>query len=77
MLINENRYNFWQVSKVGVSALSILQQRTLDQERPGDDIVVNHVHPGWVPNTVEQKTCCRRAEAACSRVFFCSCNQLF
>ena len=38
------------MSKVGVSALSILQQRTLDQERPGDDIVVNHVHPGWVPN---------------------------
>lgn len=39
----------YKVSKVGVSALSILQQRALDQqERPGEDIAVNHVHPGYV-----------------------------
>ncbi len=41
----DNLYLF-QVSKVGVSAFSIIQQRTLDAERPGEDIAVNHVHPG-------------------------------
>jgi len=36
------------VSKVGVSALTRIQQRELlkDENRP--DIVVNHVHPGYV-----------------------------
>jgi carbonyl reductase 1 len=36
------------VSKVAVSAVSVIQQRTFDKERPDDDIVVNHVHPGYV-----------------------------
>jgi len=36
------------VSKVGWSALSRVQQRELSLARPGEDIVLNHVHPGWV-----------------------------
>lgn len=36
------------VSKVGVSALSIIQQRILDKESPNRNIAVNHVHPGYV-----------------------------
>jgi len=38
----------YKVSKVGVSALSIIQQREMDKARPGEDIVINHVHPGYV-----------------------------
>jgi len=38
----------YKVSKVGVSALSILQQRVMDIERPGEDIAINHAHPGFV-----------------------------
>jgi len=38
----------YQVSKVGVSALTRIQQRNLDENRSGEDIVVNCVHPGWV-----------------------------
>lgn len=34
------------LSKVGVSALSRIQQRQFDKE--GNDKVVNHVHPGYV-----------------------------
>ena len=29
---------------MGVSALSILQQREMDRERGGEDIAINHVH---------------------------------
>jgi carbonyl reductase 1 len=36
------------VSKVAVSALTRIQQRELNASRPGDDIVVNAVHPGYV-----------------------------
>ena len=36
----------YKVSRVGVSALTILQQRVVDQKRPGGDIVINHAHPG-------------------------------
>ena len=35
-------------SKIGVSALTRIQQRSLDLERPGEDIAINHVHPGYV-----------------------------
>ena len=34
------------VSKMGVSALSRIQQRQLDQDSSRSNIVVNHVHPG-------------------------------
>ncbi|KAA0203611.1 hypothetical protein HAZT_HAZT008227, partial [Hyalella azteca] len=53
-------------SKVGVSALTRIQQRMLDQD-PRDDIVVNHCHPGYVDTdmtshrgvlTVEQGAVC-------------------
>ena len=36
------------VSKIGFSALSRIQQRMMDSERPGEDVVINHVHPGYV-----------------------------
>lgn len=36
------------VSKVAVSALTRIQQRRFDVERPEDDMVVNSVHPGYV-----------------------------
>jgi carbonyl reductase 1 len=36
----------YKVSKVGVSALTIIQQRVVNQERAGEDIVINHAHPG-------------------------------
>ena len=51
------------VSKVGVSALSRIQQRELAKEGCMPDIVINHVHPGYVdtdmsshkgPLTIEQ-----------------------
>jgi len=35
------------VSKIGWSALSRIQQRQMDQD-PRQDIVINHVHPGYV-----------------------------
>jgi len=38
----------YKVSKVGVSALTIIQQRVMDHERPGEDIAINHAHPGFV-----------------------------
>lgn len=49
----KHRENGWPnsaygVSKVAVSALTRIQQREFDQKRPGDDIVVNSVHPGYV-----------------------------
>jgi carbonyl reductase 1 len=53
----------YAVSKVGLSALTRIQQKDFDAQRPGDDIVVNSVHPGYVdtdmtshkgPLTIEQ-----------------------
>ena len=45
--------NGWQnsaysVSKVAVSAMSRIQQREFDEKHPDMDLVVNHVHPGYV-----------------------------
>jgi carbonyl reductase 1 len=34
-------------SKIGVSALTRIQQRQFDQD-PREDLVINHVHPGAV-----------------------------
>ena len=36
------------VSKVGVSALTRIQQRQFDQDSSREDIIINHVHPGIV-----------------------------
>ena len=35
------------VSKIGVSALTRIQQRQFDQD-PREDLIVNCVHPGYV-----------------------------
>ncbi|CAG9865378.1 unnamed protein product [Phyllotreta striolata] len=36
------------VSKVGLSSLTIIQQRLFDEEQPSRNVSVNSVHPGWV-----------------------------
>ena len=36
------------VSKVGLSALSRIQQREMNKDTSRNDIVINHVHPGYV-----------------------------
>ncbi|XP_050294722.1 carbonyl reductase [NADPH] 3-like [Anthonomus grandis grandis] len=36
------------VSKVGVNALTVIQQKLLDQEQPNRNISVNSAHPGFV-----------------------------
>ncbi|XP_044746740.1 carbonyl reductase [NADPH] 1-like [Coccinella septempunctata] len=38
----------YRVSKAGVSALSIIQQKKFDEECPNRNISVNSVHPGFV-----------------------------
>ena len=38
----------YSVSKVGVSALTQIQQKIMDTEFKDLDIVINHVHPGFV-----------------------------
>ena len=37
----------YRASKVGVSALTRVLQAKLDRERPGEDVVVNSVTPGY------------------------------
>jgi len=37
----------YSASKIGVSALTRIQQRLFDQD-PREDLIVNCVHPGWV-----------------------------
>ncbi|XP_055331366.1 carbonyl reductase [NADPH] 1-like [Paramacrobiotus metropolitanus] len=41
-------YGAYPMSKIGLTALTRVQQRMLDQEKPGMDIAVNAVHPGYV-----------------------------
>ena len=36
------------VSKVGLSALTRIQQREMDKDSTRTDIAINHVHPGYV-----------------------------
>lgn len=38
----------YAVSKIGVSALTIIQQREFFKDKTRDDIIVNSVHPGFV-----------------------------
>lgn len=38
----------YSVSKVGLSALTFIQQRLFDREEPNRNIAVNSVHPGYV-----------------------------
>ncbi len=38
----------YMASKIGLSALSIIQQREFDSKDKAKDIVVNHIHPGYV-----------------------------
>ncbi len=41
-------HNAYGASKVGLTVLTRVQQAMLDRERPGEDIVVNSVSPGYV-----------------------------
>lgn len=62
--------NTYKVSKVGVSALTIVQQREMDRERGGDDIAINHVHPGYVDTDMtSHKGPLTPEEGAASSVF--------
>ncbi|GAU88105.1 hypothetical protein RvY_00861 [Ramazzottius varieornatus] len=47
-------YGAYPMSKIGVTALTRIQQRMFDQERPGDDIIVNAVCPGYVATDMTQ-----------------------
>ncbi|CAG9836864.1 unnamed protein product [Diabrotica balteata] len=38
----------YAVSKVGVTALTIIQQKLFDEEQPNRNITINAVHPGYV-----------------------------
>jgi len=38
----------YMVSKVAVSAMTRIQQREFDEKHAGKDLVINHVHPGYV-----------------------------
>ncbi|KAA0203607.1 hypothetical protein HAZT_HAZT008224 [Hyalella azteca] len=49
------KYRPYMASKVGVSALTRIQQRMLDQD-PREDIVVNHCHPGYVKTDMTANT---------------------
>lgn len=45
----------YTTSKVGVSALSIIQQRSFDEELPKRNIKLNFIHPGWVKTDLNDK----------------------
>lgn len=65
---NSNEKDGWGtsayvVSKVGLSALTVIHQREFEKEHPSRDIEINCVHPGYVdtdmtshkgPLTIEQ-----------------------
>lgn len=40
-------YVSYIASKIAVSAMSCIQQRDFDKD-PREDMIVNHVHPGYV-----------------------------
>jgi len=44
----------YNVSKVAASALSRIQQRTLDADTSRTDLIVNHCHPGYVDTDMTQ-----------------------
>ncbi|KAJ8934497.1 hypothetical protein NQ314_013314 [Rhamnusium bicolor] len=48
-------YCAYIVSKVGVSALTIIQQRLFDKEVPNRNISANFVHPGYVKTDMNTK----------------------
>lgn len=49
-------YTTYKMSKVGVSALSRIQQRLFDADPDRPDLIVNHVHPGWVQTDMSEHT---------------------
>ena len=48
--------NAYATSKVALSAMSRVDQRNFDKERPDDDIVVSHVNPGYVITDMTTRT---------------------
>ena len=62
----------YNVSKVGVSALTRIQQRELDLSRPGEDIVVNSVHPGYVDTDMTSHKGHLTIERGAEAVVWCS-----
>jgi len=49
-------YTTYKMSKVGVSALSRIQQRYFDSDTSRPGIFVNAVHPGWVQTNMSEYT---------------------
>jgi len=75
-IAKENRHitegwgdNAYLVSKVGVSALTIVQQRLFDQEKPYRNISINHVHPGWIQTDMNKTAKSTTDEGARSSLF--------
>ena len=60
----------YKVSKVGVSALSIVQQRVVDEEGGGEDIVINHAHPGFVDTDMSSHKGHRSVEEGAKSIVF-------
>jgi len=60
----------YKVSKVGVSALTIIQQRVMDKERAGEDIVINHAHPGYVDTDMSSHKGHRTVEEGAKSLVF-------
>jgi len=60
----------YKVSKVGVSALSIVQQRVMDEERGEEDIAINHAHPGFVDTDMSSHKGHRSVEEGAKSIVF-------
>jgi len=60
----------YKVSKVGVSALTIIQQRKMDKDRAGEDIVINHAHPGYVDTDMTSHKGHRTVEEGAKSIVF-------
>lgn len=61
--------NPYAVSKVGLSALTLIQQRLVDQETPKRNISANFVHPGAVITDMNQKGVLQVDDGAKSALF--------
>ncbi|GLG95901.1 WW domain-containing oxidoreductase [Gryllus bimaculatus] len=61
----------YAVSKVGVSALSFIQQKAFNNDSR-EDIVVNAVHPGWVITDMSSHTGLLTPEQGADAPLFCA-----
>lgn len=57
------------MSKVGVTALSNLQQKLFNEEKPYRNVYVNSVHPGYVKTDMNKKGVISIEEGAKAALF--------